>query len=231
MRSNTKQSIRLLLIEDTEILARTIKRELQQAKYVVDLAFDCCSAATSMQQHSYDLLILDLSLPDKDGLTFLAELRAQGCQLPVLILSARGSSQERVTGLRGGADDYLTKPFDSGELLARIEALLRRSHSSPVVILRAGDLTLDVVQRKVMRNNREILLTPREYALLQYFLQNKNVVLTRSRIAEQVWGYDFNTGTNVVDVYISYLRKAIGDGDGHKLLHTIPGEGFILKDE
>jgi DNA-binding response OmpR family regulator len=139
--------------------------------------------------------------------------------------------EDRVRGLQLGADDYLVKPFDSGELLARIEAILRRSEFFRFTVLQANDLKLDVIQRAVKRGDKEIVLTQKEFALLEYFLHNKNQILTRKRLAEQVWGYKFDTGTNIVDVYVSYLRKKIDEGFSKKLIHTMYGEGFILKDD
>ena len=161
----------------------------------------------------------------------LRHLREKGDETPVLILSARGAIGDRVKGLRMGADDYLAKPFDSGELLARLEAILRRAGRGRSTVLTAGDLTLDLVARTVTRGREKIGLSPKEFALLDFFVRNKNHVLTRKRIAEAVWGYTFDTGTNIVNVYVAYLRKAIDNGHSKKLLHTVPGQGYVLKDK
>jgi DNA-binding response OmpR family regulator len=227
----SEQKIRILLVEDEKKLAHSLQRQLAHAGYLVELAFDGCEAEEKALHHEFELIILDINLPKKSGIEILQTLRARGYHLPVLILSARDKVEDRVRGLQLGADDYLIKPFDSGELLARLEAILRRSGFSSVSILQAGDLTLDVVHHKVKRAGHEINLTQKEYALLEFFLRHKNQILTRRRIAEQVCGYKFDTGTNIVDVYISYLRKAIDEGFPQKLIHTMHGEGFILMDE
>lgn len=223
--------IRILVVEDEKKLAHSLERQLTDAGYAVALAFDGIAASESAQLHSFDLILLDLKLPQRSGLEVLRELRARACDTPVLILSARDKVEDRVQGLQLGADDYLVKPFDSGELLARIEALLRRAGLARAVLLQAGDLVLDVLQRNVKRGEKEIALTQKEFALLEYFMRNQNQILTRKRIAEQVWGYTFDTGTNIVDVYVSYLRKKIDEGFPAKFIHTIHGEGFLFKAE
>jgi DNA-binding response OmpR family regulator len=223
--------IRVLVVEDEKKLAQSLERQLAAAGYAVELAFDGIAASEKAQQQAFDLIILDLKLPKKSGLEVLQELRSRHSATPVLILSARDKVEDRVQGLQLGADDYLVKPFDSGELLARIEALLRRAGLARVALLQAGDLVLDVLQRSVKRGEKEIALTQKEFALLEYFMRNQNQILTRKRIAEQVWGYTFDTGTNIVDVYVSYLRKKIDEGFAAKLIHTIHGEGFLFKTE
>lgn len=226
-----EQKIRILVIEDEMKLARSLERQLTRAGYEVTLAFNGLEGQEKARSEEFHLIILDLNLPRKPGLELLQELRSENYATPVLILSARDKVEDRVQGLQLGADDYLPKPFDSGELLARIEAILRRSGTYRISILQAADLTMDVVQRTVYRGGKKIELSPREFALLEYFLRNKNQILTRKRLAEQVWGYTFDTGTNIVDVYVSYLRKAIDHGFSKKLIHTVLGEGFILKDD
>lgn len=228
---STESKIRLLVIEDEKKLAQSLERQLSAAGYEVTVALDGLSASEQLIMQNFDLVVLDLKLPKKSGLEVLQELRGRANLTPVLILSARDKVEERVQGLQLGADDYLVKPFDSGELLARIEAILRRAGLTNVALLQAGDLTLDVVQRAAKRGDKEIVLTQKEFALLEYFMRNKNQILTRKRIAEQVWGYTFDTGTNIVDVYVSYLRKKIEEGFPTKLLQTIHGEGFLLKAE
>lgn len=227
--SLSEPQIRLLVVEDEKKLAQSLERQLAAAGYAVELAFDGIAASEKAQPHAFDLILLDLKLPKKSGLEVLQELRASACATPVLILSARDKVEDRVQGLQLGADDYLVKPFDSGELLARIEALLRRSGLSRATLLQAGELVLDVLQRTVKRGEKDITLTQKEFALLEYFMRNQNQILTRKRIAEQVWGYTFDTGTNIVDVYVSYLRKKLDEGFAAKLIHTIHGEGFLFK--
>jgi DNA-binding response OmpR family regulator len=229
--SPTESKIRLLVVEDEKKLAQSLAQQLSAAGYEAALAFDGLSASEQLQAQSFDLIVLDLKLPKKSGLEVLQELRSRANTTPVLILSARDKVEERVQGLQLGADDYLVKPFDSGELLARIDAILRRAGLARAALLQAGDLTLDPAQRTVKRADKEITLTQKEFALLEYFMRNKNQILTRKRIAEQVWGYTFDTGTNIVDVYVSYLRKKIEEGFSSKLIQTIYGEGFLLKAE
>ena len=226
-----EEKIRILVVEDEKKLAHSLARQLSRAGYEVELASNGVVASAKSRSRRFDLILLDLKLPKKSGLEVLQELRARSYAMPVLIISARDKVEDRVHGLRLGADDYLIKPFDSGELLARVEAVLRRAGAFRISILHAQDLTLDVVQRTVRRGGKELALTQKEFALLEYFLRNKNQILTRKRIAEQVWGYKFDTGTNIVDVYVSYLRKKIDEGYSQKLLHTRHGEGFVLMDE
>jgi DNA-binding response OmpR family regulator len=227
----TKLNISILLVEDEKRLARSVERQLIRAGYDVDLAFDGVTASQMITSREFHLVLLDLNLPQKSGLEVLRELRTQSYTTPVLILSARDGIDDRILGLEIGADDYLTKPFDSGELFARIQAILRRSGLLRTNILQAGDLTMDVIKRVVKRNEKVISLTQTEFALLEFFLRNKNTILTRKRIAEQVWGYKFETGTNIVDVYMSYLRDSIDKDYPKKLIHTVRGEGFIIKEE
>ncbi len=227
----SEKKIRILLVEDERKLAHSIERKLVRAGYVVALAFDGEEGTEKAQSREFDLIILDLNLPKKSGTALLQELRSRSYPTPVLILSARDGVADRIQGLQDGADDYLVKPFDSGELLERIQAILRRSGFSRTSIMQAGDLTIDVVKRTVSRGHKTIVLSPKEFALLEYFMRNKDQILTRKRIAEQVWGYKFDTGTNIVDVYVSYLREAIDRGFPKKLIQTIRGEGFILRDE
>ena len=225
-----EQKIRILLVEDEKKLARSLERQLTRLGYEIELAFDGVEARDKSQNREFALIILDLNLPKKSGFEVLEEFRAQSYATPVLILSARDKVEDRIKGLQIGADDYLVKPFDFGELTARIEAILRRGGVKRMAILQAGDLTMDVLKRTVKRGNKDITLTPREFALLEYFLRNKNQLLTRKRLAEQVWGYTFDTGTNIVDVYVRYLRKAIDEGFATKLIQTVYAQGFILKE-
>ncbi len=220
----------VLLIEDEKKLARTLERHLKREGYVVDLAFDGVEAVDKVLEKKYNLIVLDINLPKKSGFDIINEIRLQFDSTPVLILSARDTVEDRVRGLRLGADDYLVKPFDSGEFLARVEALLRRSEISSRSVLTAADLTLDIENRIVKRGEKQINLSPKEFSLLEFFIRNKNQVLTRKRIAEQVWGYNFDTGTNLVDVYVYYVREAIDRGHPRKLINTVRGRGFIMTD-
>jgi DNA-binding response OmpR family regulator len=222
---------RVLIIEDEEKLARSIAQLVKSDGYESEIALDGVEGLAHALGERWSIIILDLNLPKKSGIQILRKLRAQGRQTPVLILSARGEKEDRVKGLRAGADDYLVKPFDSAELLARLEAILRRSAGAKTTVLEAADLSLDLVERTVRRDNQVIILSPREFSLLEYFVRNKNQILTRKRIAEAVWGYTFDTGTNIVDVYVAYLRKAIEKKGLNKLIQTIPGQGYLLKDK
>lgn len=223
-------SIRILLVEDERKLARVIGRQLTRGGYEVNIVYDGQTAIDSILSDEYQIIVLDLNLPNKSGIDVLNEIRSQSYLTPVLIISARDTVKDRVIGLEIGADDYLTKPFDSSELLARIQAILRRSGTLRTAILSAQDLIMDIVKRTVKRGDKKINLTQTEFALLEFFLRNKNTILTRRRIAEQVWGYKFETGTNIVDVYVSYLRDSIDEEYPVKLIETIRGEGFMLKD-
>lgn len=225
-----REKIKILIVEDEKKLAHSIQRQLLRAGYETDIANNAYDAEYLVKQKEYNLIILDINLPKKLGTEFLRDFRATLNKTPVIILSARDKIRDRIEGLLIGADDYVTKPFDIGELFARIEAVLRRSGSNKVTVLEADDLKMDLVNHVVTRGGKPLLLTQREYALLEFFLRNKNQTLTRKRIAEQVWGYTFESGTNVVDVYVSYLRKAIDEGYNKKLIRTEYGEGFILRD-
>ena len=227
---NTKP-IRILVVEDEKKLANSIKHQLEQAHYDVDLALDGIVAEQRLQENEYSLVVLDINIPGRSGFEILESLRSHDNEIPVVIITARCKMEDRIKGFQLGSDDYLVKPFDSSELLARISAVLRRSGISHTSKLHADDLVVDIVNRTVVRNNKSIQLSPTEFKLLEFFLRNKNQILTRKRIAEQVWGYTFDTGTNIVDVYVSYLRKAIDERHSKKLIHTIHGEGFILMDK
>ncbi len=221
--------IRVLVVEDEKRLANSLGRLLTKAGYEVSLAYDGETAIDTALKEELQLIILDINLPVISGVEVLHRLRRSSYETPVLILSARDGMDDKLTGFRTGADDYLTKPFDSSELLARMQAIFRRSGALRTSILQAADLTMDVVRRTVTRSGQSINPTQTEFALLEFFLRNKNTILTRRRIAEQVWGYKFETGTNIVDVYISYLRDSIDEGFTPKLLQTVRGEGFMLK--
>ncbi|MDH4068937.1 MAG: response regulator transcription factor [Ignavibacteria bacterium] len=222
---------RILLIEDEKKLSAVVARHLTGEGFAVESSPDGEGLMKRLAGSSFSLIILDLNLPRKSGFQLLLELRAEYATLPVLILSARDGVPDKVRGLLLGADDYLTKPFDLSELSARMQAILRRAHPAPQTTLSAGDLTMDLLNQKVRRGSADVTLSRKEYALLEFFLRNKNQILTRKRIAEQVWGYTFDTGTNIVDVYVSYLRKAIDDGASQKLIQTVFGQGYMLADD
>lgn len=228
---SSEQTINILVAEDEAKVTRLIGRRLIHAGYTVGLAFNGIDALEKATKAEWQLIILDLNLPLKSGFDVLKDLRARSYPTPVLVISAREAVGDRVKCLQMGADDYLSKPFDMSELLARAEAILRRSGTLRTSILQAGDLTMDMIRRCVQRAGKTIELTQKEFALLEFFLRNKNQLLTRMRIAEAVWGYTFDTGTNIVDVYVAYLRKSLEDTEPHKLIQTIPGEGFMLVDE
>ncbi len=223
--------MRILIVEDDQSLHRIIKRRLTEEGYAVDGCFDGEDAGYYMESEAYDCVILDWMLPKKDGVILLREFRNRGYHTPVLMLTAKDSISDRVEGLDAGADDYLTKPFAYDELSARVRALLRRNTEDKRNQLRLADLTMDLAMHRVIRDQKEIAFTSREYALLEYFLRNQGQVLTRSQIADHVWNYDFDYDSNVVDVYVRYLRKKIDKGFAYPLLHTVRGYGYVLKDE
>ena len=221
--------MRILVVEDDKKVAGFIKKGLEEETYAVDVAYDGEDGLHLGVEGQYDLIILDIMLPKIDGLEVLSQLRDQGSDAPILLLTAKDAVDDRVTGLNKGADDYLTKPFAFSELLARVRVLLRRGKAEVKTILQISDLTLDLVSHKVNRGGDEIELTGKEYSLLEYFMRNQEKVLTRTMIAEHVWDYNFDTFTNVIDVYINHLRKKIDKGRESKLLHTLRGVGYIMK--
>lgn len=220
--------MRILVAEDDTALASFVRKGLEAEQYAVDCAEDGIAAGAMARQQDYDLLILDLNLPGSSGMEVLAGLRAEKPNVPVLVLTARSGVEDRVKVLDLGADDYLTKPFSFSELSARVRALLRRSQQPSEAILRIEDLELNRVGRKVTRGGQAIELTPKEFALLEYLMLNAPRRVTRAMIMEHVWNLSFDTMTNVVDVYINYLRKKLDGGHAHKLIHTIRGVGYRL---
>jgi len=223
--------IRLLVIEDEPHLADSIARRLTEEGYIVDIARDGEEGLALSLTKRYQAIVLDLLLPKKDGLQLLREIRHNKVRSMVLILTAKSTVENRVEGLRTGADDYMVKPFALVELVARVESLLRRQGVQQSTILRGADLELDTETRAVRRASKVIRLTTKEFLLLEVLLRNKNRVVTRQTIAEQVWGFAFDTGTNLVDVNINYLRKAIDRGFSKKLIHTVRGVGFIFRED
>jgi heavy metal response regulator len=223
--------MRILVVEDEKKVANFIKRGLEEEKFEVDTAFDGEEGLQLAIEGAYNLIILDVLLPKRDGLSVVKELRARKLMTPVLMLTAKDSLEDIVAGLNSGSDDYLSKPFAFAELLARVRALLRRSELERGAEIRFADLRLDPVTHKVWRKDKEIDLTAKEYGLLEFFMRNPNQVLTRTTIAEHVWDYVFDSFTNIIDVYVNYLRKKVDRDSDTKLIHTVRGVGYILKEE
>lgn len=223
--------MRLLVVEDENKVASFIKKGLEEEGYAVDLAADGEAGLAMALERVHDLIILDIRLPKMDGLQVLQMLRQDKITTPVLLLTVRATIEDKVLGLDAGADDYLTKPFAFQELVARVRALLRRRAEAEPAVLQVGDLSLDPARRTVVRGGVKIDLTAREFALLDYFMRNPGRVLTRTMIAEHVWDYSFDTSTNVIDVYVNYLRKKIDAEREPKLLHTVRGVGYMLQVE
>ena len=223
--------MRLLIVEDEKKVLGFIKKGLEEEAYAVDAASDGDTGLMMALDGVHDLIILDINLPGKDGLSILKALRKKKVSIPVLLLTVRTAIEDRVIGLDTGADDYLTKPFAFQELLARVRALLRRQTDAEAPLLKIADLTLDPARRVVFRGDKKIDLTTKEFALLDYFMRNPDRVLTRTMIGDHVWDYDFDPMTNVIDVYVNYLRKKIDTGRETKLIHTIRGAGYVLKME
>lgn len=221
--------MRILVIEDEPSLLKIISKRLKEEGYSVDIAKNGREGDDFINSAEYDCMIIDIMLPMIDGLTLLRKLRAKKITTPVLLLTARDSIDDKVIGLDSGADDYLTKPFSFDELLARIRVLIRRKTDTKETVLTLGDLSIDTISREVKRGQRVIELTSKEYSILEYFLRNKNRVLTKTQIAEHVWNYDFEYSSNIVEVYVRYLRRKIDDQYDEKLIHTIRGGGYIIK--
>ncbi len=221
--------MRLLVVEDEARIASFIRRGLEEERHAVDVAPDGDDAVHLATLNDYDVILLDVLLPRKNGLAVCRELRARNVSAPILMLTAKDSVEDRVAGLRIGADDYLTKPFAFDELLARIDALVRRQSLDRSPVLRVADLTLDPLTHEAHRAGQLIELTNKEYALLAFLMRRPGQVLTRTQIAEQIWDMDFDNESNVIDVYIRYLRKKI-DADGARpLIHTVRGAGYTMK--
>lgn len=221
--------MRILVIEDDQRLSSVLERALQQEGWAVEVAHDGTSGANLLRNGSGDAAILDLGLPGRDGLDLLADLREQGSSMPVLILTGRDAVDSRVRGLDAGADDYLIKPFALDELLARVRSLLRRGGGAEPV-LRFSDLELDPSRGTVMRGGKRLTLRPREYELLEYFMRSPEHVLSRSQLSEHVWDMPYDGQTNVIEVYIRYLRNHL-EAHGDRLIHTVRGRGYILQRE
>jgi heavy metal response regulator len=221
--------MRILVVEDDKKVASFVRKGLEEEGHAVDVAVTGDTGLEMALDRVHDVIVLDVLLPGKSGFQVVRELRQARIATPVLLLTARDTVEDKVQGLDAGADDYLTKPFAFAELLARVRALLRRGAEARSPKLQVTDLVLDPTTRTVTRGGRAISLTNREFALLEYLMRNTGRVLTRTMIAERVWDYSFDSGTNVIDVYVNYLRKKIDAGHAPKLLHTIRGSGYILK--
>ncbi len=222
--------MRILVVEDEKKVASFIKQGLEEEGYAVDWAADGQEGLVLALDGVHDLIVLDLNLPKMDGLKVLQELRKAKIKAPVLLLTIRAMIEDKVLGLDAGADDYLTKPFSFQELLARIRALFRRRLEAEPAQLQVADLTLDPSRRVVRRGVEKIDLSTKEFALLDYFMRNPGRVLTRTMIAEHVWDYDFDTSTNVIDVYVNFLRKKIDADRDVKLIHTVRGVGYVMQE-
>lgn len=222
----------ILLVEDEPKVADFIRKGLKEKAYSVELASDGTQGEERALKEAFDLVILDVILPGKSGLEVCKTVRKEKPDLPIIMLTALGTTQDKVTGFESGADDYLVKPFHFDELLARIRALSRRrTVTTPGTTRKVADLEIDIYQKKAWRAGKEVLLTAKEFALLDLLVQNKDSVLSRSSIAEAVWGIDFNRRTNLIDVYINYLREKIDKGFGKPLIHTVIGMGYVLKEK
>ena len=222
--------MRILLAEDERDLNQIVRQKLTSDGYVVDCCFDGEEAMDYLACADYDAILLDIMMPKKDGLEVLRSLRQSGKTTPVLLLTARDSVSDRVNGLDSGANDYLVKPFSLEELAARLRAMTRGHLGMVSNVITVADLSLDTAAHAVRRGGREIALSAKEYALLEYLMRNAGTVLSRERIEDHIWNADYEGGTNVVDVYISYLRKKIDGGHENKLIHTVRGSGYVLRE-
>ena len=225
--------MRILLVEDELKTLLSLRQGMEEQGWTVNTATEGDSGLRLASNDDYDVIVSDITLPGISGLDLCAQLRHKGILTPILLLTALSDTDDKVAGLEAGADDYLAKPFEFKELLARIKALARRPTTSvrPENILRFADVELDLDARKVNRGGKEIALTPREFSLLEFFLRNPGVVLSKVAIAEKVWDLNFDTGTNVIEVYVNYLRNKLDKGYDQKLLHTLFGQGYVLREE
>jgi two-component system, OmpR family, response regulator len=222
--------MRILVIEDDPTVGQYVKRGLEEHRWAVDLMTDGEEGERRASSEAYDLVILDMRLPGKSGLDVLQSLRAKGFERPVLVLTAQDAVDAKVTTLRAGADDYVTKPFAFEELLVRVEALARRPRALASPVLRVGDLEIDQATHAVRRSGVPIDLTPKEYTVLEYLARHAGRVMSRTLITEYAWGYHFDPGTNIVDVVINHLRKKVDAGHDRKLITTVRGVGYVLKE-
>ena len=225
----TKRTSRVLLVEDEVRLAALIANQFADLRLTVRVEHDGAAGLEAALSEPFDVIILDVVLPSVDGFAICRELRRRKVTSPIMMLSARGVTEDRVRGLDSGADDYLTKPFDFAELSARVRALLRRQPSATALVLTVGDLQLDPVARSVHRGSRKIELTQKEFALLDYFMRNSDQVLTRAMIGEQVWDFTWDRMTNVIDVYVNHLRRKLEDGGEPRMIQAVRGVGYVLR--
>ena len=223
--------LRILLIEDDTSLQDVITKRLKSEGYLVDSCFDGADGFAYADGIDYDCIILDIMLPKMNGIELLQKLRSKGNKSNILVLTAKDSIADRVLGLNSGADDYLVKPFEFDELLARIRVLMRRNGETKDNLLTLDDLVMNVSEHSVTRGGNSVTLTSKEYTLLEYLMRNKGQVLTRSQISDHVWNFDFEYDSNIVDVYIRYLRGKIDKGFERKLIHTVRGFGYVMRDE
>ncbi len=223
--------MRILVVEDEQSLNRIITKRLEKEGYSIDSCYDGEEALSFLDMGEFDAVILDIMLPKIDGFGVLQAIRAKKLEIPVLFLTARDSIDDRVKGLDAGADDYLIKPFAFDELLARLRVVIRKKAGSYTNILEIADLTVDIASRRVWRAGSEILLSAKEFDILEYLIRNKDIVLSREKIESHIWNFDYSGGSNVIDVYIRYLRKKIDDPHETKLIHTIRGAGYVLREE
>lgn len=224
--------MKLLIVEDKKTICNTIARHLKDEGYTVDTCFDGADALAYIEGTEYDAIILDIMLPGVDGITVLRTIRGQKLKTPVLLLTAKSSVEDKVRGLDSGADDYLTKPFSLEELSARIRVMIRRGGAERIDnVLSCGPLSLDTNTKTALRGGREITLTAKEYAILEYLLHNKGIVLSRDKIMHHIWNYDYEGSSNIIDVYIRTLRKKIDADFDQKIIQTVRGIGYVIKDE
>ena len=223
--------MRLLIAEDERATADTLARRLREEHYAVDVCYDGDEAWDYLRATDYDVAVLDIMMPGRDGISLVRDMRAAGNGAPVLLLTARDAVSDRVEGLDAGADDYLVKPFAYEELSARLRVLTRRGSRQTTNRFELADLVVDADRRSVQRGGEEITLTSREYALLEYLIRNKGSVLSRRQIEEHVWSYDYEGASNMVDVYIRNLRRKLDDGREKKLIHTVRGAGYVLRED
>lgn len=230
--SHNRYAMRILLVEDEIKTLQSLRQGMEEQEWNVNTATDGQSGLRLALSGDYDVIISDITMPGLTGIQLLRELRKNGISTPFLLLTALSDTNDKINGLDAGADDYLAKPFDFRELLARVKALARRPVSTTrrENVLRYADVEMDLGSRKVVRNGKDILLTPREFALLEFFMRNPEIVLSKSEIAEKVWDVNFDTGTNVIEVYVNYLRNKLDKGAEKKLIHTLFGQGYVLRE-
>ena len=222
--------MRILIVEDEKKVASFIKKGLEEEYFSVDVAYNGKEGLDFATREEYDLLLLDIMIPYIDGITLTKELRKRKISTPILLLTVKDSTQSKVEGLDAGADDYLTKPFAFEELTARIRALLRRNENQKLSVLTIDNLTIDLLAHKVTRGGNEIILTPKEFSILEYLMRNKNKIVSRTKLIEHVYDYHFDTETNIVDVYINKLRSKVDQNQEKQLIHTVRGVGYTIKE-